>query len=176
MYRALKNSYDAIGNLKDDLAGRIREWKVRRTVESCGEDLSVNGPTFLSPNTVLGDNVNFNGLTAWGDGRLEIGDNFHSGKDVDIHTMRHAYTEGDALPYDDTEIETPVTIGDHVWIGHSVIVLGECTIGDGAVIQAGSVVVSDIPERAIAGGHPAEVFAYRDEERYERLVKAQAFH
>lgn len=35
---------------------------------------------------------------------------------------------------------------------------GGVTIGEGAIIQAGSVVVSDIPKYAIAGGSPAKVF------------------
>lgn len=48
------------------------------------------------------------------------------------------------------------------------------TIGEGAVIQAGSVVVSDIPIRG-RGGHPAEVFKYRDIERFKRLKEEGKF-
>ena len=49
-------------------------------------------------------------------------------------------------------------------------------IGNGAIVQAGSVVVKDIPALAIAGGHPAEVFAERDKEYYEALARAKTFH
>ena len=55
----------------------------------------------------------------------------------------------------------------------AVLFWGGVTIGEGAIIQAGSVVVSDIPKYAIAGGHPAKVFKYRDIDHYERL-KAEA--
>lgn len=42
-------------------------------------------------------------------------------------------------------------------------------IGEGAIIQAGSVVVKDIEKYAIAGGHPAKTFKYRDIDHYEKL-------
>lgn len=51
----------------------------------------------------------------------------------------------------------PVCIGDNVWLGSRVVVLKGVTIGDGAVIAAGAVVVRDIPPRALAGGVPAKV-------------------
>lgn len=57
-----------------------------------------------------------------------------------------------------------------------MIVLGGVRIGEGAIIQAGSVVVKDIPRCAIAGGHPAAVFKYRDIEHYDTLKAAGEFH
>lgn len=50
----------------------------------------------------------------------------------------------------------PVSIGDHVWIGTGVTILG-ATIGDGAVVGAGSVVVSAVPSKALAAGNPARI-------------------
>ena len=50
------------------------------------------------------------------------------------------------------------------------------TIGEGAIIQAGSVVVNDIDKFAIAGGHPAKVFASRDVEHYLKLKSEGLFH
>lgn len=50
----------------------------------------------------------------------------------------------------------PVSIGDHVWVGAGVTVLG-ATIGDGAVVGAGSVVVSEVPSRVMVAGNPARV-------------------
>ncbi|WP_242984146.1 hypothetical protein [Clostridium putrefaciens] len=49
------------------------------------------------------------------------------------------------------------------------MVLSGITIGEGAIIQAGSVVVKDIPKCSIAGGSPAKVFKYRDIEHYKEL-------
>lgn len=55
------------------------------------------------------------------------------------------------------ERDAPVTIGRHVWIGMNSIVLKGVTIGDGAIIAAGSVVTRDIPSDCVAGGVPARV-------------------
>ena len=51
----------------------------------------------------------------------------------------------------------PITIGNNVWIGINVTVIGPVTIGDNVVIGAGSVVLKDIPSNAIAAGVPAKV-------------------
>ena len=51
----------------------------------------------------------------------------------------------------------PVTIMDYAWIGRDAHVLKGVTIGRGAVVAAGSVVVSDVPDGAIAMGVPARV-------------------
>ena len=51
----------------------------------------------------------------------------------------------------------PVIIGDGVWIGNRAMVLPGVTIGAGAAVGAGSVVMTDIPERSLALGNPARV-------------------
>jgi acetyltransferase-like isoleucine patch superfamily enzyme len=111
-----------------------------------------------------------------GEGKVTIGDNFHSGADCRIITHIHNFDHGEAIPYDSTYIHRDLTIEDNVWLGDQVILLGGITIGEGAIVQAGSVVVSDIPKYAIAGGHPAKVFKSRDVEHYERLKAEGKFH
>lgn len=56
-----------------------------------------------------------------------------------------------------------------MWIGSRIIILGGVTLGEGCVIQEGSVMVNSIPKYAIAGGHPAKVFKYRNKEHYQLL-------
>ena len=51
----------------------------------------------------------------------------------------------------------PIHIGKHCWLGAGVIVMPGITIGDGAVIGAGSVVTKDIPANVIAIGSPCRV-------------------
>jgi virginiamycin A acetyltransferase len=64
-------------------------------------------------------------------------------------------------------------VGHDVWLGYRTLVMPGVTIGHGAVIAAGSVVVSDIPPYAIAGGNPARVLRMRyDEEDVARLLRA----
>ena len=160
------------------LRSRIRRRNLLRIVKSHHNELFVSGKgpgTVLSSNTILGRNPNFNGLVINGCGRVSFGDNFHSGIGCLIITQNHNYL-GDAIPYDSTYIVKDVTIGDNVWLGDRVIILGGVTIGEGAIIQAGSVVVKDIPPLAIAGGHPAIPFKYRDKEHYYRLKSEKKFH
>jgi acetyltransferase-like isoleucine patch superfamily enzyme len=57
-----------------------------------------------------------------------------------------------------------VKIGNDVWIGSNAIVMGGITIGDGAIIAAGSVVTKNVKPYAIVGGIPAKVIKYRFEE------------
>jgi len=48
-----------------------------------------------------------------------------------------------------------VRIGSDVWIGGGAIILPGVTIGDGAVIGAGSVVTRNVGPGVIAAGNPA---------------------
>nr|WP_281368092.1 DapH/DapD/GlmU-related protein [Helcobacillus massiliensis] len=49
----------------------------------------------------------------------------------------------------------PITIGDGVFLGQRVIVLGGVTIGAGATVGAGAVVTRDVPAGAVVAGVPA---------------------
>ena len=57
----------------------------------------------------------------------------------------------------DSENTSPVNIGNHCWIGCNSIVLKGVSIGDGAVVAAGSVVTKDVPPGALIGGNPAKI-------------------
>lgn len=150
--------------------------RVRRQVPSSGSPLQVNGFTSLNENTELGDNVHFNGLRTVGSGAVTIGDNFHSGGGCKIRTQTHDYDSGDAIPYGSGYVVEEVVIEDNVWLGEDVTILPGTTIEEGAIVQTGSVVVSDVPECAIVGGHPAEIFDYRDQDHYETLKQQGKFH
>jgi acetyltransferase-like isoleucine patch superfamily enzyme len=131
--------------------------------------VTANGPTRVTRNTTLGRNVHFNGLSVMGGGAVSIGDNFHSGRECLIITAVHDYDGGEALPYGEAEIVKPVHIGDNVWLGARVVIIGEVTIGEGAIVQAGAVVVSDVAPCAIVGGNPATAFKTRDVDHYNKL-------
>ncbi len=150
--------------------------KVKHQAKSVGDGLRVNNYSSVTSNTFLGNNVNFNGMKIGGSGIVTIGDNFHSGKDCLMISEIHNYDSGTAIPYDETFIAKKIIIEDNVWFGERVIVLGGVKIGEGAIIQAGSVVVKDIPPLAIAGGHPAKAFKYRDEDHYIKLKDEGRFH
>ena len=55
-----------------------------------------------------------------------------------------------------------IVIGDDVWIGCSSQILSGVTIGNGAVIAAGSLVNKDVAPYSIVAGIPAKFIKYRD--------------
>lgn len=147
----------------------------KKALGGYGHPLTVNFECLFNEKVYLGKNCHFNGIEIPKGGIVRIGDNFHSGKGCQILSKYHNY-EGQKIPYGTTYIVKNVTIEDNVWLGNNVIVLGGVTIGEGAIIQAGSVVVKDIPACAIAGGNPATVFKQRDKEHYFKLKKEGKFH
>ena len=67
-----------------------------------------------------------------------------------------------------------VKIGNDVWVGDNVTIMGGVSIGDGAVLAANSVITKDVPPYAIVGGNPAKLIKYRFEsELIEVLMRLQ---
>ncbi|MFE7589214.1 CatB-related O-acetyltransferase [Kitasatospora sp. NPDC057512] len=68
-------------------------------------------------------------------------------------------------------------VGHDVWLGYRVTVMPGVRIGHGAIVAAGSVVTSDIPDYAVAGGNPAKVIRLRyDEADIARLLDLAWWH
>jgi len=63
--------------------------------------------------------------------------------------------------YEYLRTKGPIVLGNDVWIGTRAIILSGVTIGDGAIVAAGSVVTNDVPPYAIVGGNPAKLIRYR---------------
>jgi len=112
-----------------------------------------------------------------GNSNVTIGRYFHSGTGCKLMTTNHNFEGGSRIPYGpgEEDVHQDIKIGDFVWLGDDVTVLGGVEIGEGAVIQVGSVVVGNIPPLAVAGGHPAKVFKYRDQARFEELKSQGKF-
>ena len=68
-----------------------------------------------------------------------------------------------------------LTIGHDVYMGSNVTILPNVkSIGTGAVIAAGSVVIKDVPPFAIMGGNPAKLIKYRfSEETIKKLMESK---
>ena len=86
---------------------------------------------------------------------ITIGDASGIGPGTMIFSSNHQYTPG--VPYiDQPSVEKSVVIGKAVWVGAGCVILPGVTIGDGAVLAAGSVVNKDVPAFALMGGVPAK--------------------
>lgn len=55
-----------------------------------------------------------------------------------------------------------ICIGRGAWVGTGAIILGPCTIGENAVVAAGSVVTHDVPPYSVVGGVPARIIKMVD--------------
>ena len=65
------------------------------------------------------------------------------------------------IKYIDKEQKISVIIGNDVWIGENVTILGGVKIGDGAIIGANTVVTKDIEPFSINVGVPSKLIRYR---------------
>lgn len=111
----------------------------------------------------VGDDVDFaRGVTVTTDGGLFIGDRVLIGYGTHILTRNHRIPALPGRIFDSGHISKSVSIGSDVWIGASCVLLPGVRIGANAVIAAGSVVTSDVPENTIVAGVPARVIRHRD--------------
>jgi acetyltransferase-like isoleucine patch superfamily enzyme len=68
-------------------------------------------------------------------------------------------------------------VGNDVWIGSGVTILGGVSVGDGAVLASRAVVFADVPPYAIVAGNPAQVVRFRfSRKAVERLLKIAWWH
>ena len=87
---------------------------------------------------------------------VTIGENVMCGPKVQILTATHSLNS-EERNFSGTELGKPIVIGSRVWIGAGVIICPGFTIGDEAVIGAGSVVTRDVPAKVFAAGNPCRV-------------------
>lgn len=108
------------------------------------------------PSLVAGANVFVGRNTYFGVWkRISIGDDTLIGAYCYIISGNHRFS-GPELPVRVQGYEgSPITIGRNVWLGAYVIVLPGVTIGENAVVGAGSVVTTSVPGAEIWAGVPA---------------------
>lgn len=137
--------------LRDILAERIPQ---------LGENVTIRPPFFCDygSNIRLGDGVflNFN-CVILDVVTVTIGDRTQVGPAVQIYAADHPRDA--AIRRSGVEFGRPVLIGCDVWIGGGAIILPGVSIGDGAVIGAGSVVTRNVEAGATMAGNPARRIA-----------------
>lgn len=135
---------------------------LRSLLGSCGDSPVVNQPFRCDYGCNIhvghGFRANFN-LTVLDEARVTIGDNVFIGPNVSIFTACHPL---DAERRDkNIQWAESVTIGNSVWIGGDATILPGVTIGDNAVVGAGTVVTRDVPANVLVAGNPARVIKTR---------------
>ena len=132
-------------------------------LKSCGSGVNVeHGADFGWGTTVaIGDNSGI-GINAWIRADLTIGNNVMMGPQALIYGRDHMFSDM-SKPMNQQGMGDyhPIVIEDDVWIGARVTILKGVTIGQGAVLAAGSVVIKDVEPYSIVGGNPARQISRR---------------
>lgn len=92
---------------------------------------------------------------------VHIGSRTMFGPAVQVYTATHPLNAAERAS--GVEYAKPVHIGEDVWIGGGAIICPGVSIGNRAVIGAGSVVTRDIPDDVFAAGNPCRVIRKLDE-------------
>ena len=115
----------------------------------CGKNLKIGEHVFINSGCRFQDQ-----------GGITIGDGALIGHNVVMATINHGLEperRGDNIP-------APIVLGKHVWIGANATILPGVTIGDNAVVAAGSVVTKDVPANMVVAGVPAKAIKSVSEE------------
>jgi acetyltransferase-like isoleucine patch superfamily enzyme len=119
-------------------------------------------------------------------GRLELGRDVGINEGVAIHAVSEIIIGERVMIADYTSIQDsdfhpltpseptrtrPVRIERNAWLGRNVIVLSGVTIGQNAVVAAGSVVTRDVPANTLVGGNPARFIRELDIPDAEHYVR-----
>lgn len=142
-----------------------------------GKNVSVGNPFLCDygQNIYVGSNVSINMSCTFVDcNKITIGNNVLIASNVQIYTAAHPVELGDRLTpgwrpdsaeYFCRTFALPVAIADGCWIGGGAIIVPGVTIGENAVVGAGSVVTRSIPANALAVGNPCRVIRKLNEEQ-----------
>lgn len=144
-------------NTKYHTPEEIREIMAQITGKKIDDKFRLFPPfyTDFGKNTEIGQDVFINSGCHFQDqGGITIGDGCLIGHNVVLATINH-----DLQPENKRKNHyAPIHIGNHVWIGSNATILPGVTIGDWAVVAAGSVVTKDVQEKVVVGGNPAKIF------------------
>ncbi|RJG42429.1 acyltransferase [Motilimonas pumila] len=119
---------------------------------------SVKRNQYPAGKITIGNHVQLQGTAILAYEQVTVQDNVIFGPMVTImdcsgHTLTQRGQAGEIAAL----TTAPVTIKAHAWIGANVMILKGVTIGEHAVVGAGSVVYQDIPDHCVALGNPAKV-------------------
>ena len=153
---------------------RVRELYLKSWLGGLGVKTGVQmGCRFLNGRKVfLGDRnvINFGCLFDGRKFQIRTGSNVSIGPEATILTLGH-----DPRSASFADRGGDVVIGDRVWIGYRAIILPGVTIGEGAVVGAGSIVTKDVEPYSIMAGNPVRKVGERSVEGQETSVESRKF-
>ena len=153
-----------------NLSGKVSNIVIGKETVVCANLLvfSYGGKIILGENTYVGE-----GTRIWSGASITVGNNVLISHNVNI--MDSNAHEIDYLERMDSYLDfkknghpkeigsvqaSPITIDDHVWIGFNATILKGVSIGRGAIIAAGTIIVKDVPPFVMMGGNPARILKH----------------
>ncbi|WP_026462945.1 acyltransferase [Adhaeribacter aquaticus] len=122
-----------------------------------GKNCNINCHTFLENEVVLGDNVTIkSGVYLWNG--IEVENNVFIGPNATFTNDKYPRSKKYPSSFQKTILKEGCSLGANATI------LGGVTIGEFAIIGAGSVVTKDVPPYALVRGNPAKVVGWVDTE------------
>jgi len=146
--------YRSEGNIiiGDNVTIRSADWGYHTAIYSPARLMTDFDDALLE----IGDGTRINGASIHATLRVIIGTNcLIAANTAILDSDGHGVTPEDRQKKNPKRL--PVIIGHNVWIGMNSIVLKGVTIGDNAVVAAGSIVTKDVTANTIVGGNPAKV-------------------
>lgn len=134
----------------------IRNLLSQITETEIDESVTVFTPLHINygKHTKIGKNVFINFDCIFLDlGGIIIEDNVLIAPKVSLLTESHPFHPEERQSL----IPKPIHIKKNAWIGANATILQGVTIGENAVVAAGSVVSKDVPDNTIVGGIPAKI-------------------
>ena len=92
--------------------------------------------------------------------KVKFGDNVFIAPRCCFYTAGHPIDKD--IRKEQLEFGSPIRVGNDVWIGDNVLICGGCTINDGVIIGAGSIVTRDLESYGIYAGVPAKLIRKRE--------------
>ncbi|HIY93820.1 MAG TPA: sugar O-acetyltransferase [Candidatus Companilactobacillus pullicola] len=143
-----------------------RNMIMKKLFKKVGTNLTINGNfgAIYGSHISFGDDDFINGNCYFQDSNLiTLGDRVIVAPDTKFYCGEHSIdanqrfgVRADGSHYLITYTE-PISVGNDVWIGGNVTVIGGVHIGNNVIVGAGAVVVSDVPDNSIVGGVPAKM-------------------
>ncbi|MDP0498071.1 MAG: acyltransferase [Verrucomicrobiota bacterium JB024] len=143
----------------------VRKFAAARIFKKMGHDVKIHGGVDFGSgvNIEIGNYSSIN-KGCWVSNDTIIGDDVMTGPEVVILSASHNFADTTvSMREQGAPPRRPITIGNDVWIGTRSVILPGVTVGDHAIIAAGSIVTKDVPPWAIVGGNPAKVIRFRNQ-------------
>lgn len=143
---------------------KLRSWVFRILGSKIGKDVRIEDVRILNPTHWGFDKLKIGDFTFIShQARLDLSDKITIGNKTAIGGTIFTHQDPGSMLFESITVSrfprkvAPVVIGNNVWIADSAIILCGVTIGDNAVVAAGSVVTKDVPKDTLVAGNPAKI-------------------